>query len=369
MTKYIYQKWNFSIKVVLVSFFLVQPELLQAEVDLSSCDKITKVEGRKTCYDRSTAFYNNTIRKEEFAQKIILLVQEQHFEEATEKFISFQPRLDDSQLKAIEKAVVSSVRPIPASARQKNYDGYVLLSHLAPNNLKYLVKIQQYGIQSINNWSIKGFERLQVEIDSFKDTKTYYHQFDSLNVSAGSRLSLFITRTSNKFPQLFLRTIYNAQSWLFVKRVDVLVDGTRYSLTNGEFTRDNASTVWEWRTENPSRRQLFILNKIASGKAVSLRFQGNEFYSDRKLQKKHKTAIREILALYEGIEKSKKLILQVETEENYIPQKIIRSVGSKPMRCFDPKRKLVYSHSPFGMSCATSDYPISDDDFIKLGNQ
>jgi len=36
------------------------------------------------------------------------------------------------------------------------------------------------------------------------------------------------------------------------------------------------------------------------------------------------------------------------------------------MRCFDPSRGIVYSHSPYGMNCSAGDYAISDEDFFKL---
>jgi hypothetical protein len=50
---------------------------------------------------------------------------------------------------------------------------------------------------------------------------------------------------------------------------------------------------------------------------------------------------------------------------NYTPKRVIRSVGSKPLRWFDPSRRIVYSHPPNSISCALNDYSISEEDFLK----
>jgi hypothetical protein len=362
------KKWAYCIYSFLFGLLVMPTGSLKAEVDLSRCNSIAKLEGRQLCYDRATKLYNNEADKRLFIVDFRSLVKEQFFVAAAKKLAPFRTLLDSNQLKLLEEIVLSEVRPIPSSAKQKNYDGYILLSQLDPNNVTYLVKIQKYSSQSTERQSLKGFETLSVKLDTFTGEKSYYHRLDSMNVNAGSRVSLLITHVAEKSPNLVLRTIYNADSWLWVNRVSVLVDGTSYQLTRGHFIRDNSNTIWEWRSEKPSPQQLFVLNKIAEGQTATLRFHGDEFYSDRKLSGKHKTAISEVLALYDALEDSRKLRSKGNTEKNYTPKKVVRSVGSKAMRCFDPSRRIVYSHSPFGMACASSDYPISDEDFFKMKN-
>jgi hypothetical protein len=361
------KKWAFYIYSFLFGLLVMPSGSLKAEVDLSRCNSIVKLEGRQLCYDRATKFYNNEADKKFFIADFRSLVKEQLFGAATKKLLPFRTLLDSNKLKLLEEIVLSEVRPIPSAARQKNYEGYILLSQLDPNNVNYLVKIQKYSSRT-ERQSLRGFETLSVQVDSFTGEKSYYHRLDAMNVSAGSRISLLITQVAERPPNLVLRTIYNADSWLWVNRVSVLVDGTSYQFTRGDFIRDNNNTIWEWRSEKPSPHQLFVLNKIAEGQTATLRFYGDEFYSDRKLSRKHKTAISEVLALYDALEDSRKLRSKGNTEKNYTPKKVVRSVGSKAMRCFDPSRRTVYSHSPFGMACASSDYPISDEDFFKMKN-
>ena len=66
------------------------------------------------------------------------------------------------------------------------------------------------------------------------------------------------------------------------------------------------------------------------------------------------------------VEEAKRRGLNCGVRQNLIPKRITRKVGSKPMRCFDPSRGIVYSHSPYGMNCSAGDYAISDEDFFKL---
>jgi len=66
------------------------------------------------------------------------------------------------------------------------------------------------------------------------------------------------------------------------------------------------------------------------------------------------------------VEEAKRRGLNCGVRQNLIPKRVTRNVGSKPMRCFDPSRGIVYSHSPYGMNCSPGDYAISDEDFFKL---
>jgi hypothetical protein len=348
----------------LVLFF--QPTFVMSEIDLTRCNSILKEEGRLLCVERLTKYHEKNQTKEDFFEDLKVLIEEDRFTDARNRSNQFQSALSEKQINLLEKLLLSRVKPIPSSEKKKNYEGYRLLFAFKPNNLKYLSKIQRYSEQDDIQKGSLIIEDLRLEIEDFTKEKLYYHPSDPTRVSAGSRISLLLRNNFKGYVNLKMRTIYVADSWLWVNRVSVLVDGTSYQLTRGEFTRDNNQKIWEWISETPTVGQILLLEKIANGKKVTVRYHGEDFYDDRNLTRKQKTAIREILSIYKGLQEIRKTEAKSELNESFVPQRIIRSVGSKPMRCFDPERKIVYSHSPFGMPCGLGTYPISDADFFKM---
>ena len=283
------------------------------------------------------------------------------FKDAVLRLSGIKPSITTSEITQIENIALEVIRPIPSSKRNINLEGYRFLNYLNPSNGVYSLKIIQYDDNIRLDSSVKT---LSSSIDKFTKVTTYFHPSIPQSVSAGSRIRLNIVMDTSGNTSLRLGTIYNSDRWLWVNKVDVLIDGTNLAFTYGDFNRDNSTNIWEWREESPSSKQLYALQKIASAKSVTLRFYGEEFYSDRKLKQMDIQAVSDVLHIFDQIKKVQLSTVVSEMSSDFVPKKIIRSVGSKPMRCYDPSRNLVYSHSPYGISCSSKDYAISEKDFM-----
>lgn len=328
-----------------------------AETDFSVCDSIAKAEGRRLCYERLGVVKSRS----DTIVKITAMLEKQLFSDAATLFSEVEMDIAPLEVKRLEELALEVIKPMPSSKRSLNLEGYKFLNYLNPSNGMYALKIMQYSDGSSNSAILK---QLKYNIDKFTKVKTLYHTSVPFSVSSGSRIRLTINVDTAGNASLRVATIYNADSWLWVEKVDVLVDGVSSLFTYGDFTRDNHTRIWEWREEKPNTAQLLMLRKIASADSVTMRFYGEEFYSDRKLRKADMKAIRDVLSVYDELIDLQLKSMLPDVPADFIPKKISRSVGSEPMRCYDPARKTVYSHSPYGMSCSYNDYPISDQDFI-----
>lgn len=343
-------------KVITSVIFISLSNMVYAETDLSMCDSIAKAEGRQLCYERLGA----AKLKSNAVLDISSLLKEFRFEDAIKLLSKVKTEITTAEQDKLEKIALEVIKPIPSSKRSLNSSGYLFLNYLRPDNGSYALKIIQYGGNANVAAKLKS---LKYKVDKFTKITTYYHTDIPLSVSSGSRIRLTINMDTSGNTYLSLATIYNSDMWLWVKRVDANIDGINSALTYGNFNRDNSVDIWEWREETPSSTQLQILRKIAAAKSVTLRYYGEEFYSDRKLSQRDIKAIADLLIIFDQINELQLNALLADKPDDFIPQKIIRSVGREPMRCYDPIRKSVYSHGPYGMSCSSKDYPISDQDF------
>ena len=109
--------------------------------------------------------------------------------------------------------------------------------------------------------------------------------------------------------KLFLRfvTQYKDKSWLFIKKVQVSVDGEVFTLTTANdgyrFEGDNGyGGIWEWQDELPTAAQVNILRKIGDAKKVTIRYTGSQYYDEKRMPKKDINALKEVLLAYQEMQ-------------------------------------------------------------------
>lgn len=284
---------------------------LQAESSLEECVKILEDKSRLECYDKhfaSKAVEHNdndpqvteTTAPTYSFETAKTLTNDLKFDELLEYLKGFTLTPDEKE--QMVSAVAAAVKPLPASKSELNLAGYKVLSHLKPNNNTYTTKMKSYETAVLNN-KTKYFRKLKPKIDEFKGITWYRHPSEPAYRNSRSSIYAYIGKRTHGDPFLRLVTQYSSDSWLFVKTVQVNVDGDVFTLTVADgyrFEGDNGyGGIWEWQDELPNAGQLNIMRKIGEAKKVTIRYTGSQYYDEKQMQTKDIKALKEVLLAYQ----------------------------------------------------------------------
>ena len=294
-------------------------------VDISSCTSITDAKERLACFGllaRQQERVDGESVEQTTLEELKTLIEKLEFSAAGQLLKESVQDMAPNEVDTLEQMALSSVRPIPSSDISMNLGGYRLLSLLRPTEKRYIAKIDSYAARLESGGNESFFSSLRMETELATGNRLYYDPTDPTFVGSRSRISAVIVEPQNSRPRLLLRIVYVADSWLLVEGVDAILDGNSTRLTYGEFSRDNTSTIWEWRSESPSTAQRQLLKKIEKADQIVLRFYGNEFYNDRRLQQMDKGALKRVLSLFLAFEEDrlKNKIEEVEGQDKFVPQ-------------------------------------------------
>lgn len=110
---------------------------------------------------------------------------------------------------------------------------------------------------------------------------------------------------SGSFTQPRLVVQYYADDWLFVRRAWARADGSTVDIpqVTGRmgWERDNSGgMIWEWSDAALSASDIAAVRTIADGKDVTIRFEGRQYRTDKKLTAQQLRAMREVISAYEA---------------------------------------------------------------------
>lgn len=92
---------------------------------------------------------------------------------------------------------------------------------------------------------------------------------------------------------------YYDNDWLFVNSYKVAADDYRWQSPKMDFERDHSSgSVWEWSDLAASEKHIEVAKALANSKKSIIRFQGDQYYSDKLIQDDQKEGINNILKLF-----------------------------------------------------------------------
>lgn len=92
---------------------------------------------------------------------------------------------------------------------------------------------------------------------------------------------------------------YYGDDWLFVSSYKIAADDYRWQSPKVSFERDHSSgDVWEWSDVAASEKYIEVAKALANAEKSTIRFQGNQYYSDKQLQEDQKKGILDILKLF-----------------------------------------------------------------------
>lgn len=301
-----------SFRVKTVALFIVSATSAASQ-SLETCHVIDEQLQRLACYDEASSYTQPNTDASEPASSTLeqssldidtfqLFLDAKDYSGAIEYLgrITALANTDGLQFDVLEGLVRSSVRPIPASEVQLNLDGYRLLLTIAPSNPEYGRKVEQYERALISSQT-EFFQRLVASPDEFRRITFYTHPSEPRFIDIRSRISVYLAVPEGRPPGLRVKTVYTEDSWLFVSRVEVNIDGRVSPFTSGEFERDNDTEIWEWRDEVPRDRQVALLREMADADRVTMRFTGQTYYDDKNLNETDRRIIREVLAAYDEL--------------------------------------------------------------------
>jgi len=141
------------------------------------------------------------------------------------------------------------------------------------------------------------------QVDEFKGITLYKHPSQPAYTNSRSSIYAYIGKRAYGDPFLRLVTQYTDDEWLFVKKVQVNIDGEVLTLTVADgyrFEGDNGyGGIWEWKDELPNAAQVNIMRKIGEAKKVTIRYTGSQYYDEKWLQTKDIKALKEVLLAYQ----------------------------------------------------------------------
>ena len=137
---------------------------------------------------------------------------------------------------------------------------------------------------------------LNMKID--KDDVDYKFFISPTGNSLRSEAKLYIGFNDKKQWLRFKVTYYD-DDWLFVSSYKVAADDYRWQSSKLKFERDNSSgSVWEWIDVAAKKKEIEVAKALANAKKATIRFQGDQYYSDKQLQDDQKISILKVLKLY-----------------------------------------------------------------------
>lgn len=136
---------------------------------------------------------------------------------------------------------------------------------------------------------------------------TFYSHPSSPRYRNSNGVHLYFGKEDNgTFTPLRLVLQYRADSWLFVKRAWSKADGVEINLPSTSnfsgWERDNSGgSIWEWSdTALIAPGEKAAIRSLANSKSVTVRFEGSQYYDDRKLSAAQLAAMREVISAYEA---------------------------------------------------------------------
>jgi hypothetical protein len=144
--------------------------------------------------------------------------------------------------------------------------------------------------------------------DAMRDI-TWYKNSTSPKYGNTNTFYLYFGITDDQvLTPLRLKITYASDSWLFVKSVWGKADGKKIEIPQisapiSGWERDNGSgNIWEW-SDAPieDAHDIAFFRQLALSKAVTLRFEGQQYYSDRTLSGAQLQAVRDMISAYEVV--------------------------------------------------------------------
>ena len=136
--------------------------------------------------------------------------------------------------------------------------------------------------------------------DEIKEIDWYKSKF-APDTNKSKSIHTYIGKKGNRL-WLRLKMSYYADDWLFIDSVDFKIDDEHFSIresTLQDWERDNSGgAIWEWIDKPVDQNNWKILNKIADSETAVMRYNGDQYRSDREISEIEKLSIKNVILAY-----------------------------------------------------------------------
>ena len=153
------------------------------------------------------------------------------------------------------------------------------------------------------NKFLEATKDLRKKTDDLEGTSWYQDKTSPTYINRNG-FYLYIASSSFNYPSLRLKIQFTDDNWLFIKKYQIFIDGTKYSIEPeyDEIKRDNGNgNIWEWLDISVGKDEFEILTAISYGKDVKIRYVSDKYHKDKTLSIEEKKAIKNILDIYSKI--------------------------------------------------------------------
>lgn len=162
------------------------------------------------------------------------------------------------------------------------------------------IKKNKIKIEQVTN-------KMRKKVDKLENI-TWYRDKTSPQYTNYNGFFLYIGDRGINYPSLRLRIQYKGDSWLFIEKYIIYVDGLKYKTIEtkyGDVERDNGTGgVWEWLDIPVNKNSDDIINDfdliraIVNGEDVKIKLIGKQYSKVRTITKKQKNALKNVLEVY-----------------------------------------------------------------------
>lgn len=154
-----------------------------------------------------------------------------------------------------------------------------------------------------------ALSKMRKDVDEIQGVTFYHHKSAPQYLNSRSIIEPYIgVDKSSGRAFLRLNITYVADDWLFINRYIISIDGATQEIPVDRFEmkRDNSGgRIWEWLDKPASDvRTKILLQRIASGDKVVIRYEGRDYRRDRTIPAAEKQMIKDVLTAYEAISKT-----------------------------------------------------------------
>ncbi|WP_312750588.1 hypothetical protein [Epilithonimonas hominis] len=94
---------------------------------------------------------------------------------------------------------------------------------------------------------------------------------------------------------------YAADDWLFIRNIKFNIDGKTFNYVPNEMKTDHDSTIWEWFDDGSDVYNSEILEALRTAKSAKVRFNGDQYYKDKKISSENLKSIQRTLDYYKAL--------------------------------------------------------------------
>lgn len=175
-----------------------------------------------------------------------------------------------------------------------NHELYIL------SNGKHILKNKLELIREVANRFGNNPEIAELLLD-FKikkdevDFRFFISPIKKLSIS-GAKLYIGF---NDKTEWLRFSVKYYGDDWLFINSYKIAADNYRWQSPKLTFERDNSGTnIWEWSDVLATAKYIEVAKALSEATKSTIRFQGEQYYSDTHLTDVQKEELKKILKLY-----------------------------------------------------------------------